>query len=464
MDDTGKSRKKRLGPRAGTLTRRRFLKVSGAGVLAATLLPARRARAQGGTAISLFVGKFNANPQAQIQVMETVKAAFERLHPGVTMTYDTYATAGEELTKLETAAAAHEGPDVFEFGSTLVPTAYATGAFDVITPAMWGHLGGQAAFFKPQLAMSGPSADRLIAVPEFANPFAMVYNTRMFKEAGIAKPPATWTEFVDTAKKLTVPGKNQWGTVVDPSDGFDPWHMVWLFATQLGGRLMDATGTKGLLDAPLVVEASSFWLDWMAKFQIAARAGATYRGPDALHAFANGQAAMWVMQGPGAIPVLDKSPVAKEYAWTPDPYVPYGMTGVPAGGKPAQGFVAGQYLCIFKYGKNKDLALDLIRLMTSPAIQYQFLTKFGQLPVTLRTFDAHPEAKQPPWNIFYTAEQHAYPTPFFGSWGQLEVVVGHAINKIAAQIATKGSYARGDLKQALTQANAELEASLKQHK
>jgi multiple sugar transport system substrate-binding protein len=225
--------------------------------------------------------------------------------------------------------------------------------------------------------------------------------------------------------------------------------------------MMDSTGTKGLLDAPLVVEASAFWLDWMAKYQIASRAGAAYRGADALHAFANGQAAMWVMQGPGAIPVLDKSPVAKEYAWTPNPTVPYGMTAMPAGGKPAQTFVAGQYLCIFKYGKNKDLALDLIRLMTSPNIQYQFLTKFGQLPVNVKTFETHPEAKRPPWDIFYTAEEHAYPTPFFGSWGQLEVVLGHAINKIATQIATGGSYTAGDLRQALAEANAELEASLK---
>ena len=411
--------------------------------------------------LSLFINKIPSNPEGQDAVMEILIRAFQGQHPNVKVTYDTYASAGQELTKLETAAASHVGPDIFEFGSTLMPTAYATGAFEVLTAEMWDRVGGEKKFLKPQLTMSGPAPGKYIGIPEYANTFALVYNTRMFKEAGIARPPAGWTEFVADAQKLTDPQKDQWGVAIAPADSFQPWHLIWLFATQLGGQLMDSTGNKGLLDAPEVVKASGFWLDWIAKFHIAAKSNVTYKGPDQLFAFANGKAAMLVMVGPGLIPTLNKSAVAKEYAFAPDPTIPYGMTTLPPRGKPAQSFVAGQYVSVFKYSKNRDLALDLIKLWTSTPIQYQFWKLLGFLPVTPDAYAKYPELNQPPWDTFRAGIEHGYPTPFFGSWGQLEVVLEHAIGKIAAQIGTTGSYTQEDLKKALAQANQELEASLR---
>lgn len=409
--------------------------------------------------LSLFVGKNTANPQAQQQLFKLIEEAFHKTYPNVSVSWDTYASASEELTKIETSAASGTGPDIFEFGSTLVPTAYATGAFDVFTNDMWAAVGGQDRFFKPQLQLSGPSPDKYIAVPEFANTFALVYNTRMFKEAGISGPPKSWNDFVDAAKKLTNTSKNQWGTAAAYADSYEPWHHVWLFAEQLGGSLVDAAG-KGQFTTPEVLNATSFWLDWLAKFKIDPSADATYKGADILHAFANGQAAMLVMQGPGLIPTLNKSPVAKEYAYAPNPTIPYGMTALPANGKPAQAFVAGQYLTVFKRSQNKDLALAMIKTITSPEIQYQIWKLYGNLPVTTAGFQQQ-ELEQEPWTVFRTAIENAYPTPFLGSWGQLEVSIGHAVNRVAAQIASSGSYTQDDLKKALEAANAEYDASLK---
>src|SRR5436309_3464212 len=108
------------------LTRRRFLGGAGADALAAgfpTILlscgnsssqPATpgQARAKPGT-LSLFMTKDTAHPQQQSQSMELIKQKFEQQNPGSTFTWDTYASAAEEHTKLETSAAAREGPDVF---------------------------------------------------------------------------------------------------------------------------------------------------------------------------------------------------------------------------------------------------------------------------------------------------------------------------------------------------------------
>jgi multiple sugar transport system substrate-binding protein len=453
-------------------TRRRFLEAAGAGALAAgfpTILvscgnqspqssSSGQARTETGT-LSLLIGKDNSHPQQQVQLMDLIKQKFEQQNQGSTFTWDTYASAAEEQTKLETAAAAREGPDIFEFGSTVVPTGYASGAFETITDSLWSKLGGRSAFFQPQLTMSGPSPDKLIAVPWSGNPFALVYNKELFAAAGISQPPKTWSDFVSAAKEMTN-GRDTWGTAMAPADGFDPWHKIWLFVTQMGGTLMDATGRKGLLDSDLSVQACAFWLDWMANFKIASQQDATFTGANEQKAFAGGKVGMSVMTGPGGIPTYDQGAVAGKYAFTVGPTVPYGMSSLPRGGKPAQGFVSGQYLTIFKYSKNPDLALQLIKVMTSPDIQYQLFKLRAQQPVVLETFTKYPDAKLAPWDALYDAELKSYPTPFFGSWAQLEVVLGKAINKMAQQIGVTGSYSKDDLKAALTQANQQLEASL----
>ncbi|HEY7201984.1 MAG TPA: extracellular solute-binding protein, partial [Candidatus Dormibacteraeota bacterium] len=199
------------------LTRRRFLEVAGAGTLVAgfpAILTAcgnsssprpnagGQTRAQPGT-LSIFISKDTAHPQQQQQLMDLVKQKFEQANPGSTFTWDTYASAAEEQTKLETSAAAGEGPDIFEFGSTVVPTAYASGAFERITDPMWSELGGKSAFFQPQLTMSGPSPDKLIGVPWSGNPFAFVYNRELFAAAGIKGPPKTWDDFIGAAREIT---------------------------------------------------------------------------------------------------------------------------------------------------------------------------------------------------------------------------------------------------------------------
>ncbi len=451
------------------MTRRGFLKAAGAGTVVAgfpTILlscgnsqspSTTTAKKETGT-LSLFINKDTSHPQQQIQLMDLVKQTFEKQNPGSTFTWDTYASAAEEQTKLETAAAAREGPDIFEFGSTVVPTGYASGAFEVITSSMWDELGGKKAFFQPQLTMSGPSPDKLIAVPWSGNPYALVINKAMFQAAGISKPPRTWNEFVDMAKEMTT--GTTFGTAMAPADGFDPWHKIWLFVTQMGGQLMDATGKKGLLDSDVSVEACAFWLDWMANFKIASRQDATFKGADEIKAFAAGKVGMQVMTGPGGIPTYNQGAVAGQYEYTVGPTVPYGMSSIPAKGKPAQGFVSGQYLTIFKYSQNKDLALQLIKVMTSPDIQYQLFKLRAQQPVVLETFTKYPDAKLAPWDALYDAELKSYATPFFGSWLQLEVVLGKAINTIAQQIGVTGTYKKDDLKAALSQANVQLAASI----
>ncbi len=55
------------------------------------------------------------------------------------------------------------------------------------------------------------------AVPLYSMAYALYYNKKMFADAGIEKPPATWDELAETGKKLSKNGK--WGA---RRGGFQP--------------------------------------------------------------------------------------------------------------------------------------------------------------------------------------------------------------------------------------------------
>lgn len=54
---------------------------------------------------------------------------------------------------------------------------------------------------------------KYFGVPKATNTIALYYNKDLFKAAGLdaAKPPQTWDELVDAARKLTNPSKNVYG-------------------------------------------------------------------------------------------------------------------------------------------------------------------------------------------------------------------------------------------------------------
>ncbi|HEV7214706.1 MAG TPA: ABC transporter substrate-binding protein, partial [Chloroflexota bacterium] len=60
--------------------------------------------------------------------MKILIASFQQGNSGVKVAYNAYSSAAEESTKIETSVASNSGPDIFEFGSTVIPTASATGA------------------------------------------------------------------------------------------------------------------------------------------------------------------------------------------------------------------------------------------------------------------------------------------------------------------------------------------------
>ncbi len=415
-------------------------------------------------ALNVFVGYNASNPKAQANLYNNVLIPeFERAHPNVKVTWSYYSSASQENTTLQTAVATHQGPDIFELGTTFVPTAYATKSFHVLSAKDWVTVGGMKRFFNPQLRLSGPNPSHYIGVPEYMLPFAMVYNTKLFRQAGIKTPPATWAEFVSDAQKMTDPSRGQWGTVIDPADSFDPWKIVWAYSKQLGSDFISPNLKKVTLNAPQVVKAMNFWFDWLIKYKIVSSNDLTYKSTDAMQQFENGHIGMWVFQGPTMIPSLNNSAVKGEYAFAPLPTIPMGMKSRPKGGQPTQTIVSGQDLAIPTYvtGAKYEAALQWINFVTQPNQQREFFDAYGYLPINPAAYTHDAVLNTPMIRAFVAAEMHATPTPFTGAWGNLETIFAGVTNKVADELATN-TYHAGDIASLLQAANVQVQQSLQQ--
>ena len=410
-----------------------------------------------GQTLHVLVGNNTTFPTQQKQWMQQIGNEFHK-STGATVAFDTFASSSEEQTKLQTSIVNGSGPDIFSLGTTFVPTAQATKGFTVLTDDDWKLVGGKDRFFKQQLTMSGSSPDQLIAVPWVMRPFGMVYNTDLFKKAGITTPPTTWTEFVDDAKKMTNSSAGIYGAEVDPSDSFDPWKIWWTFVRQQGNEYLSADGKKAQMNTPEAVNATKFWFDWVTTFKIADPASMTWKSADAVRAFDNGKVGMLIMVSPTITPTLQKSAVNGKFAFAPMPTVPYGMQQRPANGVAASTIVSGDMLAVADYSNVKDLAFKFINLVTETQHQIAWTKTFGDLPANV-TAANDLASKDPQTAAFIQAEQGATPTPFSGVWGPLEVALAGVSSKLANEVATN-HYDSSHIKPLLDQANQQIQSQI----
>ena len=437
--------------------RRPMLAVTATLMVLTSLVSCTRLGNGSGKTINVLIGLNASYLQQQQQYFKTISKEFQQ-QTGYRVAFRTFASSNDEQQQLQSSVISGSGPDIFAIGTTFVPTAYATGAFHVLSDADWKKLGGRSQFVRQQLAMSGPSTNQQIAVPYATQPYGMAYNAAMFKKAGISGPPRTWSEFIADAKKLNDPAHGVYGVSTDPSDGFDPWKFVWMFTLQSGGQLINADKTKALLGSKQVVDAASFWFDWYTKYKIVDPTSVSWTGTNSLGAFADGKSAMQMMVSAGVIPTLKASKIKGQYAFAPMPTIPFGQSSLPPGGQAAGSIVSGQDYAIANYSRHQDIDLKLIKFLTGTKVQLLASKLFGDIPGNAKAA-AQVAAKSPQLKAFIDAEPNSVPTTFTGAWGTLQIALGTAIAQTLPALA-HGSFNQATLAARLGQINTQVQSAL----
>lgn len=373
-----------------------------------------------GVTLDVLVGANNIYPTQQKQWFTQVSDDFQK-QTGAKVSFDTFAAPSDELTKIQTSVLSGQGPDIYALGTTFTPTAYSTGAFVQLTDADWNAIGGKDRFLPSTLGISGPDAGHQVGIPFASRPFVMAYNKDLLARAGISQPADSWDGLLAQARQLT--GNGVYGLAVAYADSFDPWKFIWAMSIQAGDPIVDGRTVK--LTDPVVLRAYQTYLGWSATDRVVAPAAVGWKNAQAIAAFGAGKAAFLPMVSASSKVTLDKSSVAGHYAYALMPTIPPGATSLPPGGRPATSILSGDNLVVAKYSKHKDLALALIKMLTSADSQGAYYHTFGDLPTN--AVEAKSLEGDPALAAIVDSASKSVGTPFNGGWSQIQVALVNVV-------------------------------------
>ena len=405
-----------------------------------------------GKTLDVFMGANTIYPTQQKQWFNDVAAKF-KAETGANVTFETFASANDELTKIQTSVLSGQGPDIYLLGTTFTPTAYATGAFLQLSADDWKKVGGRDRFLPATLGISGPDNDHQVGIPFASRPFVMAYNKDLLAAAGIDKPATTWDGLRDQAKKLTANGV--YGLAIGYADGFDPWKFVWAMDVQAGNPVVD--GKKARIDDPTSLTAYKTYLGWLANDKVVDPAAVGWKNAQAIAAFGAGKAAFLPMVSASSKVTLDKSSMAGKYAYALMPTIPPGATSLPKGGVAAASILSGDNIVVAKYSKNKDLALALINMVTTADAQDAYYKTFGDLPTNAD--EAKKLQSDPALAAIVDSSGKSKGTPFNGAWSQVQLALLNVVVQSIPDLSA-GKVDEGKLKNLLSQAQSTAQSAL----
>ena len=255
-----------IGPRVSSQLGRRlirpFLAVSVCGLMvmptSAGLVQARTAQA--GKVTLVF---YNQWIGVQEKYLQEVIRRFEKLHPNIVIKESVVA----DTTKIIAAMQGGQPPDIVDFGlGQFLPEMASKGALTNLDPyikAAHVNLG----VFVPKSLEVDTYGGHVYGLPFMDFNHALIYNTDLFKKAGISHPPTTLEELTADAFKLTKQDKNgkieQMGFIPDWPGGANGQavNLVdygWLF----GGDWYNAKTQQPTADLPQNIKA----LTWETQF------------------------------------------------------------------------------------------------------------------------------------------------------------------------------------------------------
>ena len=350
-------------------------------------------------------------------VYDEVAARFQERYPNVEVknNFTPITTWSEYVNKLVTQIAGGQAPDVINMGLEGVQMGLDKDLF----ASLQGYVDNDPD--APDLESDIDS--RLVEpfqqdgdtylVPSTWNTMLMYYNTRMFAEAGIARPSDDWTwdDFLEISKKLTN------GEGVSKKYGFGiPYFNFgltpWFYSN--GTSEMNEDLTEPQLDDPKMVETVEWVRDLVTEHGVAPQP----KGADPYQLFPAGQVAM-TGAGHWVVPQFEKAGF-KDYDVLPWPQNAEQATVYGAAG-----------FGMYRGTQQPDLAWEFIKELTNEQTQQQWAGIGSATPAT-RTAATSPEFLNDPEHaqLYYDAIEYAKPVAAPPAFSTLEQSMMRAMDSI----------------------------------
>ncbi|MFF3446009.1 ABC transporter substrate-binding protein [Streptomyces sp. NPDC002667] len=352
------------------------------------------------------------------------------------------------LNRILTATTSGQGPDVLNIGNTWSASLQATGALLPWDAKNFAKIGGKDRFVDSALGSTGAEGKDPAAVPLYSMAYALYYNKKMFADAGIANPPATWDELIADGKKLSKGG--HWGLGAEGSNASENIHHAFVFAKQHGADFFTSDGQADFTNDG-VVAAVKQYVDLMAKDKIIAPGNAEYAQNQSVSDFAKGKNAMLLWQS-AAANLKSQGMADDAYGIAPVPV----QSGTPGTGANVNSMVAGINLAVFKNTKNLDGATKFVKFLTSDAEQKILNGAYTSIP-PVKTAQTDTAFNSPSNAVLKdTLAKSAAALPQVADESQFETAVGTAIKGLFADAAGGRAVTTASVKAALEKAQQQM--------
>ncbi|MGK6316885.1 ABC transporter substrate-binding protein [Neorhizobium sp. DT-125] len=360
---------------------------------------------------------------------------FNNLKNGITVEYRQI-QFDDVVSEAMRAYSTGQAPDIIAVDNPEHALFSSRGAFLDLTDMI-----AQSNIVKPENYYPGPLRsvmwkDRYFGIPKATNTIALYYNKDMFRAKGLDpdKPPQTWDELVDTARKLTDPAKNVYGITFSAKANeegtfqFLPW-------AQMAG------GGYDKVNAPGAVKALEIWKKIIDE-KLASRDTLTRSQWDSTGTFNSGNAAM-AISGPWE---LDRMVKEAQFDWG------VALLPLPEPGANRSSAMGDFNWAIFANTEHPKEAFKVLEYFVSQ--DNRMFKDFGQLPA--RSDLAIPSSGQPlkdaALKVFQEQLKYAQPRGPHPAWPKISKAIQDAI-----QAALTGQMSA---QEALDQADQKIKAVL----
>ncbi len=373
---------------------------------------------------------------------------------------------GAAWSKITTAATSGDVPDLVQLGSTWVSAIAGMGALEELSREAISSVGGPKTFVPVAWQTTGiEGSGKTTAIPWFVDARALFYRTDAFKKAKVtAADLNTWDSFNAALGKLYkadlifdgqpmaplgISGKNDWNVI----HSLAPW--IWM----AGGDFLSADRKTCVLDSQQAAEGIAYYINLVKQGYVPVEY-LELNTAQVSGNFNSGACAMY-FDGPYEVKTLTR-PVSEGGAGGSPAAQNFAVVGYPKGPKGRYTFVGGSALGIFKMGRHKKEALEVLKYLTSKPAQVEYAKVSGFLPARVDAFDDPFFTNDPNRKVFKEAVFYGRTYPSIPSWGLLEPILTRRLG-IMWDYVTQGSEAKPEaIREQLKLAKKEVEAVLNQ--
>ncbi|HEY6758918.1 MAG TPA: ABC transporter substrate-binding protein [Baekduia sp.] len=197
----------------------------------------------GGSGKPVTITVWHGQNQSAAKVFNKLVGEFNASHPKIHVDSEIGAPSDGLLQKVTAALAGGKYPDMaYIFGPNVANLARSPKALDLTDAVKQPGWNWDDFYAAARTAVTVDGKVR--AVPAIIDSMAVVYNKKLFKDAGVPAPKAgwTWDDYVATAKKLTNSSKGVFGTGWPATGDEDTVWRIWPMVWSAGGDVLSADG------------------------------------------------------------------------------------------------------------------------------------------------------------------------------------------------------------------------------